>query len=626
MGKQKLKKHRYLKISIILFSFILIFNSLNALAADNELMIIPSSQTVESNESFTVNVSFSPSEPIKGYELQISFDPTLVKAVSVSEGDIYDGFITYFNGGNIDNSVGLITNIYGLVVGPGTTTNPGTLCNITFDSKTYSGTSSINFNAVGEWTNIVNENDYISINVFDGNVVVDGYESPPSPPSPPPPNPPSPPSGPPSQPPVVPPPEPPEEEEENNPPETPLIPSGPNSIELGVQYSFETSSFDIDGDDIRVKLDWGDGNYSPWSELVSSNSTFEFYYSWDEVSTFSVRAIAQDEFGLNSSWSELLQVTVSQTTSQDSSPTPTPSIKILGDTTANKMISFNASDVDDENETVIAYLWDFGDGTNATGIAPDHEYLKPGEYTVTLTIIDNNGNNYSKSMNVVISDSESDVSGADISENDSDTQVPFTSLLVFISIIFVIVLFYNYKPKLKGFISFSNPHIYSNIKEWNTSRKIDKINEEINKVEEQNDKIVHPPEEDTKKSKDNNVEIESKFFSDQYNMFMDILNKNNSYKNQVYFYRTPRRSGKLFLDPKSVNILSKKKLGSINYQEDINIIVDRLLLSKLEDKPYYSIYKNKPIDKKDNGSQIFDDKSGKDNENKIYNWFVDMFT
>ena len=623
MEKKKLKKYNYLKISIIFFCFILVFNSLHVLAADNELMIIPSNLTVESNESFTLNVSFTPSEPIKGYELQISFDPTFVEAISVSEGSIFDGFVTYFNAGNIDNSAGLITNIYGLVVGPGTTTFPGTLCNITFESKTYSGTCDIEFNAVGEWTNIVNEDDYISINVFNGNVIVDGDESPPSPPSPPPPNPPSPPSNPPSQPPVVPPPPPPEEEE-NNPPETPLVPTGPNSIELGVQYSFETSSFDIDGDDIRVKMDWGDGNYSSWSELASSNSTFEFYYSWDDASTFSVRAIAQDEFGLNSSWSDLLQLTVSQATSD--SPSPTPSIKILGDTTANKIISFNATDIDDENETEIVYLWDFGDGTNATGVSPDHEYQKPGEYIVTLTIIDNNGNNYSKSMNVVISESEGDISGSEISEDDNDTQVPFTSLLVLISIIFVIVLFYNYKPKLKGFISFSNPHIYSNIKEWNTSRKIDKINEEINKVEEHNDKIVHPPDQDTKKSKDENLEIKSKFFSDQYNMFMDILNKNNSYKNQVYFYRTPRRSGRLFLDSKSVSILYKKRLGSINYQEDINIIVDRLLLSKLEDKQYYSIYKNKPIERKDNGSQIYNDKSGKNNENKIYNWFVDMFT
>ena len=120
IGKKKIKRRKYLKISVILFCIIFIFNSFHALAADNELMIIPSSQTVESNEGFTINVSFTPSEPIKGYELQISFDPSLVKATSISEGNIFEGFITYFNSGNIDNSAGLITNIYGLIVGPGT--------------------------------------------------------------------------------------------------------------------------------------------------------------------------------------------------------------------------------------------------------------------------------------------------------------------------------------------------------------------------------------------------------------------------------------------------------------------------------------------------------------------------
>jgi hypothetical protein len=44
------------------------------------------------------------------------------------------------------------------------------------------------------------------------------------------------------------PPPPPVEEPENNPPETPIQPSGPVFIEPGVNYVFETSSYDVDDD------------------------------------------------------------------------------------------------------------------------------------------------------------------------------------------------------------------------------------------------------------------------------------------------------------------------------------------------------------------------------------------
>jgi gliding motility-associated-like protein len=36
-------------------------------------------------------------------------------------------------------------------------------------------------------------------------------------------------------------------------------------------------------------------------------------------------------------------------------------------------------------------LWDFGDGTTSTQTNPVHQYENPGRYTVTLTVIDENG-------------------------------------------------------------------------------------------------------------------------------------------------------------------------------------------------------------------------------------------
>ncbi len=34
------------------------------------------------------------------------------------------------------------------------------------------------------------------------------------------------------------------------------------------------------------------------------------------------------------------------------------------------------------------YLWDFGDGTSATGSAVEHAYTQPGDYTIRLTVAD----------------------------------------------------------------------------------------------------------------------------------------------------------------------------------------------------------------------------------------------
>jgi len=57
----------------------------------------------------------------------------------------------------------------------------------------------------------------------------------------------------------------------------------------------------------------------------------------------------------------------------------------------NEIINFNASGSYDPDGTIVKYFWDFGDGTNATGVTTGHAYGNDGNYTVTLTITDNDG-------------------------------------------------------------------------------------------------------------------------------------------------------------------------------------------------------------------------------------------
>jgi len=54
-------------------------------------------------------------------------------------------------------------------------------------------------------------------------------------------------------------------------------------------------------------------------------------------------------------------------------------------------ITFDAAMSADPDGSVVQYAWDFGDGGKTEGVEAIHHYSLPGEYTVTLTVTDNEG-------------------------------------------------------------------------------------------------------------------------------------------------------------------------------------------------------------------------------------------
>ncbi|GAB3495871.1 M14 family zinc carboxypeptidase [Amycolatopsis cihanbeyliensis] len=59
---------------------------------------------------------------------------------------------------------------------------------------------------------------------------------------------------------------------------------------------------------------------------------------------------------------------------------------------AEPSCTFDASASRDSEGTIESFEWNFGDGETGTGVRPEHTYPQPGEYTVTLTVTDDEGN------------------------------------------------------------------------------------------------------------------------------------------------------------------------------------------------------------------------------------------
>ena len=556
----------------VLFTFIFMLSFINFTISvrsdpfnDTTISFNPTGQTVNTSTSFTVDVYCVPGQPIKGFELEISFDKSLINAVYVVEGNIFNGFPTFFNSGSIDNSNGVVTSIYGLIIGPGNTSSSGSFCNITFSSKSKGGTSSLVFKNVGEKTGVVNEIGYVSIDVTEGSVTVEGGTTPPPPPDEP-------------EPPMFPPPPP--ITEVNHPPEIPKKPVGPTFIELGVEYVFKTSSFDIDEDLIRYRFDWGDGNFSSWSDYASSNTSVDFSYFWNSPSSYNIRAMAQDINGSNSDWSPVLNVTVSDA---DSGEPPVINIKLVSFSTANETFIFDGSESYDPDGKIVSYHWNFGDGYFGSTKICSHKYQNPGEYIVTLTVTDENGYSYSKSIPIFIAGYIAESSG----EGEWNGLFGISNFLIVIFIcIFIpisIVLFVYFRRKIKDFVTTYYNVFYLKIMNWYKSVKIERMDKKINKI---NQKLAgfdtpRPAEADYLDSSVNKV-LQSPVYSEIIDEIRPVETQGPN------IVETPEipidREVNKTMDLDISDRFSDEDLEDIWNQEDIDSIVDRILLLKKLDK------------------------------------------
>ncbi|MBN1858733.1 PKD domain-containing protein, partial [Candidatus Bipolaricaulota bacterium] len=69
----------------------------------------------------------------------------------------------------------------------------------------------------------------------------------------------------------------------------------------------------------------------------------------------------------------------------------------------NQVVSFNGGSSSDPDGTILSYSWSFGDGSTGTGMQPTHVYAGGGNFTVQLTVTDNQGASNSTTRSVSVS-------------------------------------------------------------------------------------------------------------------------------------------------------------------------------------------------------------------------------
>ena len=65
-------------------------------------------------------------------------------------------------------------------------------------------------------------------------------------------------------------------------------------------------------------------------------------------------------------------------------------------------VDFDASASYDPDGTIVHYQWDFGDGASGQGVNPRHTYTSVGEYSIVLTVTDNDGLSDSETKSVIV--------------------------------------------------------------------------------------------------------------------------------------------------------------------------------------------------------------------------------
>jgi len=167
----------------------------------------------------------------------------------------------------------------------------------------------------------------------------------------------------------------------NNPNQIPTAdPGGPYTVTAGKELTLDGSgSSDSDGSVAEYTWDFGDS---------STGSGVNPVHTYTAAGEYTVTLTVKDNKGAASA-----EATATVTVEEDEAvievnvaPVANPggpySVKV------DEEITFDGSGSSDSDGTITEYIWDFGDSSTGSGVNPVHTYAATGEYTVTLTVKD----------------------------------------------------------------------------------------------------------------------------------------------------------------------------------------------------------------------------------------------
>jgi PKD repeat protein len=159
---------------------------------------------------------------------------------------------------------------------------------------------------------------------------------------------------------------------ENVPP-VPFLAASATFVNVGDEVIFSgNDSIDKDGEIVRYFWNFGDGN----------NKTGKFVdHEYEEGGNYTVILIITDNDGKKAV----------QTITVHVNELPIPWIDLTLPAYIHEPVYFYANNSLDNDGFVTDYYWDFGDGTNMTGMVTSHIYSEKKIFRVTLTVTDNDG-------------------------------------------------------------------------------------------------------------------------------------------------------------------------------------------------------------------------------------------
>ena len=165
----------------------------------------------------------------------------------------------------------------------------------------------------------------------------------------------------------------------------------PAEIFVGDSVQLTDTSYDSDGSVVKWAWNFGDGATSD-----EQNPT----HSYSLPGNYTITLTVYDNLDASNTTSKTLQVKENVTPPENLPPTVDFSYT-PGEVFVNDVVSFNEASNDQDGQ-VVAWLWQFGDGSNSTEANLTHAYSSAGTYTVSLTVYDNLGAENSTSKEIVV--------------------------------------------------------------------------------------------------------------------------------------------------------------------------------------------------------------------------------